>query len=104
MKKSVYRIILMAAGALQLLFFFVLPYATLSDMMGALSGLGKTFLCSVISISLTSARIPLAMFLGSTSLGLNGIWWALTISSVAKGLVFFINYMMILKRLPGEEL
>lgn len=72
--------------------------------VGALSGLGKTFLCSVISISLTSARIPLAMFLGSTSLGLNGIWWALTISSVAKGLVFFINYMMILKRLPGEEL
>lgn len=41
MKKSVYRIILMAAGALQLLFFFVLPYATLSDMMGALSGLAS---------------------------------------------------------------
>ncbi len=71
--------------------------------VGALSGLGKTFRCSVISISLTSARIPLAMVLGATQLKLNGIWWALTISSVLKGFVFFINYMMILKRLPRED-
>lgn len=41
MKKSIYRILLMAAGALLLLFFFVLPYATLSEMMGALSGLAQ---------------------------------------------------------------
>ena len=41
MKKSIYRILLMAAGALQLLFFFILPYATLSEMMGALSGLAQ---------------------------------------------------------------
>lgn len=71
--------------------------------VGALSGLGKTLRCSVISISLTSTRIPLAMFLGSTALGLNGIWWALTLTSVLKGFVFFINYMMILKRLPRED-
>ncbi len=71
--------------------------------VGALSGLGKTFRCSVISVSLTSARIPLAMFLGATELKLNGIWWALTISSILKGFVFFINYMMILRRLPRED-
>lgn len=42
--------------------------------VGALSGLGRTHLCSVISIIFTSARIPLAIILGGTSLGLNGIW------------------------------
>lgn len=41
MKKSIYRIILMVAGVLHLLFFFVLPYASLSDAMGALSGLAS---------------------------------------------------------------
>lgn len=41
MKKSIYRMILMAGGALQVLFFFVLPYATLSEVLGALSGLAS---------------------------------------------------------------
>lgn len=31
-----------------------------SMTVGALSGIGKTFLSSIISISLTSARVPLA--------------------------------------------
>lgn len=56
--------------------------------VGALSGLGKTHLCSVISITFTSARIPLALLLSRTSLGLDGIWWALTATSVVKGVVF----------------
>ena len=43
--------------------------------VGALSGLGKTHLCSVISILLTSARIPLAILLTATSLKLLGVWW-----------------------------
>lgn len=62
---------------------------------GALSGLGRTLLCSIISVTLTSARIPLAMFLSHTALGLNGIWWAYTISSVVKGIWFFICFLVI---------
>ncbi len=60
--------------------------------IGALSGLGKTKLCSIISISLTGARIPLALLLTHTGLGLSGIWWALTISSVTKGIVFYFTF------------
>ena len=60
--------------------------------VGALSGLGKTTLCSVISITLTGARIPLAMFLTSIGMGLSGIWWALTISSIAKGILFYLTF------------
>lgn len=56
--------------------------------VGALSGLGRTKLCSIISIIFTGSRIPLALILSSTSLGLKGIWWALTLSSIAKGVIF----------------
>ncbi|MDO5415989.1 MAG: MATE family efflux transporter, partial [Lachnospiraceae bacterium] len=65
---------------------------------GALSGLGKTFQCSVIMILLTVIRIPLAMLLGP-ALGLNGIWWALSISSITKGIVFFLYYQKVLRGL-----
>ncbi|MGO4945519.1 MATE family efflux transporter [Blautia sp. Sow4_E7] len=63
--------------------------------VGALSGLGRTQLCSVISITLTVMRIPLALILSGTSLGLNGIWWALTLSSVSKGILFYIVFQYI---------
>ena len=36
--------------------------------IGALSGLGKTKICSIISILLTGSRIPLALVLTGTSL------------------------------------
>lgn len=59
--------------------------------IGALSGLGKTKLCSVISILITGARIPLAYVL-SGKLGITGIWWALTITSVMKGTIFYFTF------------
>lgn len=68
--------------------------------IGALQGMGKTTSASLISIILTAARIPLAMVLSSTKLGLDGIWWALTISSMAKGIVFFGYFVWTLKQLP----
>lgn len=61
---------------------------------GALSGIGLTKLCSIISISLTSIRIPLAYFLQSTSLGLAGVWWAFSATSIAKGIVFTIAFAL----------
>lgn len=69
--------------------------------VGALSGLGKTKLCSIISILLTGARIPLAVLLTHTSLGLNGIWWALTLSSVTKGIVFYFAFRWQTKHIVG---
>lgn len=60
--------------------------------VGALSGLGQTKVCSVISIILTGMRIPLAYILSNTALGLDGIWWALTISSVAKGIALHFAF------------
>ena len=67
--------------------------------VGALSGMGKTFLCSVISIVFTSSRIPLAMILSRTALGLDGIWWAVSISSIVKGIIFFITFLTVSRKL-----
>lgn len=71
--------------------------------VGALSGLGKTHLCSVISITLTSARIPLAILLSGTALGLLGIWWALTATSVVKGIVFVMAFYWITARMGNSK-
>lgn len=71
--------------------------------VGALSGLGKTHLCSVISITLTSARIPLAILLSGTALGLLGIWWALTATSVVKGIVFVMAFYWITARMRNSK-
>lgn len=61
---------------------------------GVFNGLGKTIYPSVVSIVFTGARIPLAILLMNTSLGLNGIWWAISISSVFKGVVLVSLYML----------
>lgn len=66
--------------------------------VGALSGLGKTTLCSAIDILFTGARIPLALLLSLTSLGLSGIWWALTLTSVAKGIIFYFTFQIVSRR------
>lgn len=59
---------------------------------GAISGLGNTKLCSIISIIFTGSRIPLSYLLSRTSLELKGIWWALTITSMCKGIVFILAF------------
>lgn len=62
---------------------------------GALSGLGRTKLCSIISILLTGLRIPLAVLLSNSALGLNGIWWALSATSIAKGILFTAAFVLV---------
>ena len=60
--------------------------------VGAISGLGKTKLCSGISIVLTGLRIPLAYVLSRTGLGVDGIWWALSLTSILKGIVLHLAF------------
>ena len=54
---------------------------------GAFQGFGKTVPPSVTGIVFNTLRIPGAMLLSSTVLGLNGVWWTLSLSCVLKGLV-----------------
>lgn len=65
---------------------------------GAFNGLGKTYIPSVISTLLTGARIPAAYFLSSIPfLGLDGIWWSISISSIAKGIIMTTAFLWLLK-------
>ena len=66
---------------------------------GAFSGFGKTLPPSIVATLLTAARIPAAMWLSSTALGLDGIWWSITISSILKGIVLAILFWMYKRRL-----
>ncbi|MEG0501385.1 MAG: MATE family efflux transporter, partial [Cellulosilyticaceae bacterium] len=61
---------------------------------GAFNGLGRTYIPSIISIILTGARIPMAYILSKPELlGINGIWWSISISSILKGVVLIVVYL-----------
>lgn len=66
---------------------------------GAFAGFGRTVVPSTIGISLNIARIPVAILLSSTALGLNGIWWAITISSIMKGLLLVLLFRIFEKKI-----
>lgn len=55
---------------------------------GAFSGAGNTVPAMLITVPLNLARIPMAYVLAGTfGLGINGVWWSISGSSIAKGLV-----------------
>ncbi|WP_297134539.1 MATE family efflux transporter [Terrisporobacter sp.] len=55
---------------------------------GIFKGIGRTYIPSIIIAVLTGLRIPLALILSKPNiLGLNGVWWSITISSISKGLI-----------------
>jgi putative MATE family efflux protein len=66
---------------------------------GAFNGIGKTIPPSVIGIIFTGLRIPIAyMLISFTSLGLLGIWWAISATSVIKGIVLPLWFVYVLSR------
>ena len=88
---------------LRILSFGEIPMCFELMTVGALSGLGRTGICSIISMTLTGSRIPIALMLSSTALALSGIWWAFTVSSIIKGIVFTITFAIILRRLMKDQ-
>ena len=65
---------------------------------GIFKGLGRTYIPSIIIAVLTGMRIPMAILLSKPEiLGLNGIWWSITISSIIKGILLFIILVVLRK-------
>lgn len=65
---------------------------------GIFKGLGRTYIPSIIIIILTGLRIPLALFLSKSNiLGLNGVWWSITISSIFKGIILLSIFVYLRK-------
>ena len=65
---------------------------------GAFNGIGQTKLPAGIGLALTVARIP-ACYLLMPYLGINGVWWAISISSILKGTILNLLYINSLKKL-----
>lgn len=62
---------------------------------GAFFGLGRTIIPSVVSIVFTGLRIPLAIVLSKPEfLGINGVWWAISLTSVVKGILLVVLYIV----------
>ncbi len=71
---------------------------------GAFNGLGKTIPPSVVGITFTGARVPAAYILSAESiLGMYGIWWAISLSSIVKGTVLSIWYIFIIQTQSFNE-
>jgi len=89
-------IYLMIIGVSQL--FMMLELTT----QGMFNGLGRTSPPALISIVFNTLRIPLAMGMAS-QMGVAGVWWAISISSLFKGSILFIWYHLLHKRLSKKE-
>lgn len=65
--------------------------------VASFSGLGKTYIPSIVSIIFTSLRIPMAIFLSKTWLGIDGVWWTISLSSMIKGTLLMVLFLMYAK-------
>lgn len=87
-----------AAGGdyLKILSLSQLFMITESVTAGAFNGTGRTTPPALVGIIFTGLRIPMAYLLTTfPALGLTGIWWSITISSILKGTVlplWFIHF------------
>ncbi|OOB80287.1 MAG: MATE family efflux transporter [Epulopiscium sp. Nuni2H_MBin003] len=59
---------------------------------GVFNGVNKTKIPSYINSVLTALRIPFALIL-SKPLGIDGVWWAVTITTIMKGIVIYAVYI-----------
>jgi len=66
-------------------FSMILMMAEISTQ-GLFYGIGKTIPPALISITFNTLRIPMALFFPALGLGIAGVWWAVSISSMLKGI------------------
>ena len=71
-------------------------------MQGLFYGTGRTTPPAIISIVFNLIRIPLAIFL-AMNLGVVGVWWAISISSICKGIAAFVWFRLYHKKLSGAN-
>lgn len=83
---------LQIAGYSQL--FMMLKITT----QGVFYGLGRTLPPAIISVAFNYMRIPLAILFAHWGMGVDGIWWAITITSIAKGIILALWFMIIKKK------
>ncbi|MGI6073489.1 MAG: MATE family efflux transporter [Fermentimonas sp.] len=69
---------------------------------GYFNGLGRTAPPAIVSMTLNTLRIPLSIILGAR-IGVNGVWWAISITSIIKGLALSVWLLIANKRLKPKQ-
>ena len=89
--------ILVASGYLQAVAFSQ-SFSTIEMVSnGLFTGLGMPKIPAIISIVFTVLRIPIALVLMKT-LGIQGVWWSIAISSILKGVAAYSVYLIKIRR------
>lgn len=65
---------------------------------GGFNGLGKTNIPAIIGGVLNALRVPASYILSNTALGMTGVWWSISISSVFKGIILTWLFIYVLKK------
>ncbi len=69
------------------------------SVQGLFYGSGRTLPPAIVSISFNLLRIPLAILLASSGMGIAGVWWAMSLTSIAKGVLLFVWFFVTKKNL-----
>ncbi len=68
---------------------------------GVFNGIGKSIPPSLVGITLTGLRIPIALYFSQPQIfGVTGVWWSITLTSVAKGVILFSWFYFWMKSHP----
>ncbi len=66
-------------------------------MQGIFYGIGRSVPPAINSVVFNYMRIPLAIFFVSLGMGLDGIWWGITVGTILKGICIFSWFILIRK-------
>ena len=97
------QVVPLGVDYLVILGFSQMPMCVDIVTAGGFAGFGRTLPPSVATTLLVVSRIPLAMVLCRTSLGLNGIWWSISITSILRGIVLSTMMVLFLRRMTKRN-
>lgn len=73
-------------------------------MQGVFYGIGRTVPPAIVSITCNYMRIPLAILFVRMGMGVEGIWWAVCVTTIAKGIILLTWFTIIKKKyLNGQQ-
>ncbi len=85
------HLIQLGANYLKIIAISLIPQTVEIMTIGSFNGLGITKPASIVSIVFNVLRIFTAIIL-SNIIGLNGVWWAITTTTLLKGIIIFVMY------------
>lgn len=94
----------MKAGAEYLLIMGFVQIFMMFELttQGMFNGIGRTIEPAVISVTFNALRIPLAYYLAS-QMGITGVWWAIAISTVCKGIILPIWFTIVYRKVQRQR-